>query len=121
MGTQNLRVTESLSFHEQRALSTQRRIQVISGSYNTPDTIITREQELSTLREELEAQEALRTKEREQKKATEEEKRKIEKKLRKSQQLTDQLKEDKEKLLQEKDKVRRSAEVEIERLKEELQ
>ena len=29
MGTQNLRITESLSFREHRALSTQRRIQVI--------------------------------------------------------------------------------------------
>ena len=44
------------------------------------------------------AQDALRAREREQKKAAEEGKQKIEEKLRRSQQLTDQLKEEKEKL-----------------------
>ena len=85
---------------------------VIEQTNNTPvaptepDTSITREQELSTLREELEAQEALRAREREQKKATEDEKRRLKENLRKSCQLNDRLKEEKEKLLQEKDKLR---------------
>ena len=86
-----------------------------------PDTSITREQELSTLREELEAQEALRAREREQKKASEDEKRRLKENLRKSCQLNDRLKEEKEKLLQQKDKLRQSAETEIEWLKEEPQ
>ena len=48
------------------------------------DTSSTREQELSTLTEELEAQEALRARQWEQKKAMKEEKRKIEENLQKS-------------------------------------
>ena len=70
-----------------------------------PDTSNTREQELSTLREDLEGQEALRGREWEQKKAIEEEKRKIEENLWKSHQLNDRLKEEKKKSLQEKDKL----------------
>ena len=68
---------------------------------------------------ELAAQEALRAREREQKKSTEEEKQKIEENLRKSHQVNDWLKQEKKKLLQEKDKLRQMAEGEIEFLKEE--
>ena len=89
-------------------------------AYTAPSTNDVQEQELSTLREELVAQEALRAREREQKKATEEEKRKIEENLWKSHQLNDRLKEEKKKSLQEKDKLQRSVEVKIERIKEEL-
>ena len=46
-----------------------------------PDTSITQEQELYTLREEFKAQEALRAREREQKKAVEEEEQRIEENL----------------------------------------
>ena len=92
-----------------------------------PDTTKGQEQELATLEEEIEAQEAMRARERELKKAMEEEQRKAAENLRKVEdnlwkihQANDWLKEEKEKLLQEKEKLRRSAEVEIERLKEEL-
>ena len=79
------------------------------------------------LKEELAAQEALRAREREWKKEAEEEQRKTadslcrpKESLRKGHQAYDRLKEENEKLLQEKGKLQRSAEVEIERLKEEL-
>ena len=71
---------------------------------------------MSTLKEELATQEALRGREREQKKATEEGKRRIEEALHKSLANNDQLKEEREKLMQEKDKLSCSAEAEIERL-----
>ena len=69
---------------------------------------------MSTLKEELAAQEALRGREREQKKATEDENMRIEEALWKSPTNNDRLKEECDKLLQEKDKLWRSAEVEIE-------
>ena len=86
----------------------------------TVDTSNGHERELSTLREELAAQEALRAGEWEQKKVAEEEKPKIEENIRKTHQLNDRLKEEKEKLLQEKYKLRRSTEVKMQWLKEEL-
>ena len=79
-----------------------------------------REQDLSTLKEELATRKALRDKEREQKKAVKEEKRRVEDALWKNQANNDRMKQEHEKLLQEKDKLRRSVEAEIERLKEEL-
>ena len=71
-------------------------------------------QVLKALREELGAQEALREKEREQRKLGEEEERRIEESLRKSHANNDRLKEEREKLQQEKDKLSRQAETEIE-------
>ena len=92
-----------------------------------PDVVVVQAKELAELKEELAAQEALRTRERTLKKANEEEQRKIvenlrraEENLRKGHQAYDRLKEEKEKVLQEKDKLRRMAETDIERLKEEL-
>ena len=70
-------------------------------------------QELRALREELAFQKALREKEREQMKLAEEEQRRIKEMLRKSHANNDRLKE-------EKDKLRRQAETEIKRMKEEL-
>mgnify|MGYP007132931507 CR=1 FL=1 len=72
------------------------------------------------MKEELSAQEALRGREREQKKIAEEEKQRIEETLRKSEANNDRLKEEREKLLQEKEKLWRSAETEMEILREEL-
>jgi chromosome segregation ATPase len=84
-------------------------------------------QELAELRDELAAQEALRSRERELKTAAEaelkktaENLRRAEESLRKGHQAYDRLKEEKDKVLQEKDKLRKTAETEIERLKEEL-
>ena len=74
-------------------------------------------QEIKTVREELAAQEALREKEREQRKLAKEERRRIEESLLKSHANNDRLKEEREKLQQEKDKLHRQAEIEIERLK----
>ena len=68
---------------------------------------------ITTLREELAAQEALREKEREQRKLAEDERRRMEEGLRKSHANNDRLKEEREKLLQDKDKLRRQAETEI--------
>ena len=92
-----------------------------------PDTYESSAQELATLREDLAAQEALRARERELKKAAEEEQRRTadslrrtEESLRRGHQAYDRLKEEKDKLLQEKEKLRRMEEVEIEHLKEEL-
>ena len=75
---------------------------------------------IATLREEFKAQEALREKEREQRKLVEEERQRMEESLRKSQANNDRLREEKDKLQQEKDRLRRHAETEIELLKEEL-
>ena len=76
--------------------------------------------EIKTLREELAVQEALREKEKEQRRLVEDERRRIEEGLRRSQANNDRLKEERDKLQQEKDRLRRHAETEIERLKEEL-
>ena len=70
-------------------------------------------QELRALKQELAAQEALRGKDKEQKKLAEEERRRVQENLRKSQANNDRLKEEREKLLQDKDKLRRQAETEI--------
>ena len=75
---------------------------------------------IATLREELKAQEALREKEREQRKLAEEERRRMEESLRKSQDNNDRLREEKDKMQHEKDRLRRHAETKIECLKEEL-
>ena len=92
-----------------------------------PDIVTAQAKELAELKEELAAQEALRTRECDLKKVAEEEQRKTaenlrraEENLRKGHQAYDRLKEEKEKVLQEKDKLRRMADTEIERLKEEL-
>ena len=84
-------------------------------------------QELAILKEDLAAQEALRARERDLKKAAEEEQRettrslrRAEESLRKGHQACDRIEEEKENLLQEQDKLQKSAEVEINRLKEEL-
>ena len=77
-------------------------------------------QVLKALREELAAQKALREKEREQRMFAEEERWRIEESLRKSHANNDRLKEEREKLQQEKDKLCRQAETEIEWMKEEL-
>ena len=69
-----------------------------------------REKEISTLREELAAQEALWERERAQKQTSEEEKRRLEENLRKSHANNNRLKEEREKLLQEKVKLQRMAE-----------
>ena len=66
------------------------------------------------------AQEALREKEREQRRLVEDEKRRIEESLRKNHANNDRLKEERDKLQQEKDRLRWHAETEFERLKEEL-
>ena len=73
---------------------------------------------VKTLREELAAQEALREKEREQRRLVEDERRRMEEGLRKSHANNDRLKEERDKLQQEKDRLRRNAETEIECLKE---
>ena len=78
------------------------------------------EKVIATLREELRAQEALREKEREQRKLAEEDRRRMEEGLRKGQANNDRLSEEKDKLQKEKDRLRRHAEQEIERLQEEL-
>ena len=75
---------------------------------------------IKTLREELAAQDALREKEREQRKLAENERRRMEEGLRKSHANNDRLKEERDKLHQEKDRLCWHAETEIERLKEEL-
>ena len=64
-----------------------------------PNTNKAQEQELITLKEELEAQEALRAREHEGKKAAEEEQKKLAESLQKGHQAYDRLKEEKEKLL----------------------
>ena len=92
-----------------------------------PDIVAAQAKELAELKEELAAQEALRSRERDLNKAAKEELKKtaknlcrVEENLRKGHQAYDRLKDEKEKVLQEEDKLRRMAEIEIERLKEEL-
>ena len=92
-----------------------------------PERDAAQAQKLEELRDELAAQEALRSRERELKTAAEaelkktaENLRRAEESLRKGHQAYDRLREEKEKVLQEKDKLRKAAETEIERLKEEL-
>ena len=94
---------------------------------SAPDVVAAQAKELAELKEELTAQEALRTREPDLKKAVKEEQqktienlRRAEENLRKGHLAYDRLKEEKEKVLQEKDKLRRMADTEIERLKEEL-
>ena len=92
-----------------------------------PERNAAQAQELADLKDELAAQEALRSRERELKTAAEaelkktaENLRRAEESLRKGHQAYDRLKEEKEKMLQEKERLRRNAETEVERLKEEL-
>ena len=68
------------------------------------------EKVIATLREELRAQEALREKEREQRKLAEEDRRRMEEGLRKGRANNDRLQEEKDKLQKEKDRLRRQAE-----------
>ena len=81
-----------------------------------PNTNIAEAQEIAILKEDLAAQEALQTSERELRKAAEEEQRKTADSLRRAEesfqkghQTYNRLREEKEKLLQEKDKLRKSA------------
>jgi hypothetical protein len=75
---------------------------------------------IATLKEELEAQEALRENERKQRKLVEDDRRRMEEGLRRSKATNDRLQEENGKLQKEKDRLRRRVEQEIERLQEEL-
>ena len=75
---------------------------------------------IATLKEELQAQEALREKEREQRKLVEDDRRRMEEGLRRSKATNNRLQDEKDKLQKEKDRLRRRAEQEIERLQEEI-
>ena len=112
-GQQSCVVTESVGATRKKATPEPVREEALQTDTETAEVI-------KTLREELAAQEALREKEKEQRRLAEDDRRRIEEGLRKSHANNDRLKEERDKLQQEKDRLRRHAETEIERLKEEL-